>query len=170
MNAKRIYRIYNGLGLQLRNKIPKRRVKAKLRDDRQPATQPNETWAMDFVHNPAANPRKGFGELATGKKLRVLTVVDAFSRFSPIVDPRFSYRTEDVVATLEQVCAAVGYPRAIRADQSSEFISRDLDLWAYAHNVTLDFSRPGKPIANARHLRGTMRSLKRSTAASGRSA
>lgn len=139
VNAKRIYRIYNGLGLQLRNKIPKRRVKAKLRDDRQPAVQPNETWAMDFVHD----------QLATGKKLRVLTVVDTFSRFSPIVDPRFSYRAEDVVATLEQVCATVGYPQAIRVDQGSEFISRDLDLWAYAHNVTLDFSRPGKPTDNA---------------------
>ena len=76
-------------------------------------------------------------------------MVDTFSRFSPILDPRFSYRGEDVVASLEQTCAAVGYPRAIRVDQGSEFISRDLDLWAYAHNVTLDFSRPGKPTDNA---------------------
>ena len=45
LNAKKVYRIYNELGLQLRNKTPKRRVKAKLRDDRQPATQANETWA-----------------------------------------------------------------------------------------------------------------------------
>ena len=59
-------RIYRELGLQLRNKTPKRRVKAKLRDDRTDATQPNETWAMDFVHD----------QLATGNKIRVLTVVD----------------------------------------------------------------------------------------------
>ena len=51
MNAKRIYRLYKGLGLQLRNKTPKRRVKAKLRDERRPAVQANETWAMDFVHD-----------------------------------------------------------------------------------------------------------------------
>ena len=43
------------------------------------------------------------------------------------------------------VCAQVGYPRTIRVDNGSEFISRDLDLWAYANDVTLDFSRPGKP-------------------------
>src|SRR5205807_833460 len=43
-------RIYRELGLQLRNKTPKRRVKAKLREDRRPATRSNETWAMDFVH------------------------------------------------------------------------------------------------------------------------
>jgi putative transposase len=73
---------------------------------------------MDFVHD----------QFATGKKIRVLTVVDTYSRFSPILNPRFSYRGEDVVASLEQTCAVVGYPRTIRVDQGSEFISRDLDL------------------------------------------
>ena len=48
-------------------------VKAKLRDDRKVATRPNETWAMDFVHD----------QLATGRKIRMLTVVDIFSRYSP---------------------------------------------------------------------------------------
>lgn len=139
VNVKKIHRIYNEMGLQLRNKTPRRRVKAKLRDDRQQATQPNQTWAMDFVHD----------QLATGKKIRILTVVDTFSRFSPIVDPRFSYRAQDVVAALEQTCSAIGYPTTIRVDQGSEFVSRDLDLWAYANGVTLDFSRPGKPTDNA---------------------
>jgi putative transposase len=138
-NIKRTHRIYNELGLQLRNKTPKRRVKAKLRDDRKAPTQPNETWAMDFVHD----------QLATGKKIRVLTVVDTFSRFSPIIDPRFSYRAEDVVQSLERICRNNGYPKTIRVDQGSEFISRDMDLWAYAKGVTLDFSRPGKPTDNA---------------------
>lgn len=72
-----------------------------------------------------------------------------FSRFSPAADPRFSYRAEDVVVTLERVCAKLGYPKTIRVDQGSEFVSRDLDLWAYAKGVTLDFSRPGKPTDNA---------------------
>ena len=43
----------------------------------------------------------------------------------------------------------MGFPKAIRVDQGSEFVSRDLDLWAYLNNVTLDFSRPGKPTDNA---------------------
>ncbi len=51
INQKKTRRIYRELGLQLRNKTPKRRVKAKLRDDRRDATRPNETWAMDFVHD-----------------------------------------------------------------------------------------------------------------------
>jgi putative transposase len=104
----------------LRYKAPRRRVKAKLRDDRRDATRPNETWAMDFVHN----------QLATGRKIRMLTVVDTFSRYVPVIDPRFSYCGEDV-------------------DQGTEFVSRDLDLWAYTRGVVLDFSRPGKPTDNA---------------------
>ncbi len=139
INPKRVYRLYTEMGLQLRNKAPKRRVKAKLREGRVEACQANETWAMDFVHD----------QLATGRKLRVLTIVDTFSRYSPAVDPRFSYRGEDVVQTLERICRQTGYPKTIRVDQGFEFISRDLDLWAYQKDVELDFSRPGKPTDNA---------------------
>lgn len=120
VNVKKVHRIYRELGLQLRSKTPKRRVKAKLRDDRKEATGPNETWAMDFVHD----------QLAMGRKIRILTVVDTFSRYAPAIDPRFSYRAEDVVATLDRVCSKMGYPSAIRVDQGTEFVSRDLDLWA----------------------------------------
>jgi putative transposase len=51
INAKKTYRIYKELGMQLRNKTPKRRVKAKLREDRKDAARPNDVWAMDFVHD-----------------------------------------------------------------------------------------------------------------------
>ena len=86
-------RIYRELGLQLRNKTPKRWVKAKLRDDCKPATRSNAIWAMDFVHD----------QLATGRKLRVLTIVDTFSRFSPATEVRFNFREADVVEVLERV-------------------------------------------------------------------
>lgn len=100
---------------------------------RRAATRPNETWAMDFVHD----------QLASGHKLRVLTIVDIFSQ------PQFSFRGADVVAILERACMEVGFPATIRVDQGSEFVSRDLDLWAYQRGVTLDFSRPAKPTDNA---------------------
>ena len=120
-------------------RTPKRRVMAKLRDDRRLATRSNETWAMDFVHD----------QLATGQKMRVLTIVDTFSRFSPALEPRFTFRGADVVEVLERVGRQVGFPATIRVDQGTEFVSRDLDLWAYQRDVTLDFSRPGKPTDNA---------------------
>jgi putative transposase len=100
INAKKTYRIYKELGMQLRNKTPKRRAKAKLREDRADAVRPNDVWAMDFVED----------QLATGRKIRVLTVVDTFSRYVPALDSRFSYRGEDVVATLDHVCRRIGYP------------------------------------------------------------
>lgn len=46
----------------------------------------------------------------------ILTVVDTYSRLSPVIDPRFSYRGENVVATLEQACRKIGYPKTIRVD------------------------------------------------------
>ena len=61
----------------------------------------------------------------------------------------YSYRGEDVVATLDRVCRTAVYPKTIRVDQGSEFVSRDMDLWAYQRGVVLDFSRPGKPTDNA---------------------
>lgn len=139
INAKRTRRLYNELGLQLRNKTPKRRVKAKLREDRTDATHSNQVWAMDFVHD----------QLVTGRKLRILTIVDTHSRYAPATDPRFSYRGEDVVQTLERVCQKVGHPQTIWVDNGSEFVSRDLDLGAYQRGIVLDFSRPGKPTDNA---------------------
>ena len=51
---------------------------------------------MDFVHD----------QLAIGRNIRIPTVVDTFSRFSPAVGPRFSYRGEDVVATLDRACGS----------------------------------------------------------------
>jgi putative transposase len=138
VNPKRVYRLYREMALQLRNKMPKRRVKAKLREDRQSATRPNETWAMDFVHD----------QLATGRTLRVLTIIDTFSRFSPAIEPRFNFCGPDVVEILEEVGRQVGFPKAIRVDQGTEFVSRDVDLWAYQRGVTLVFSRSGKPTDN----------------------
>ncbi len=114
-------------------------MKAKLCEDQQEAVEPNDVWAMDFVHD----------QLATGWKIRVLTVIDTYSCYVLTLDPRFSYRGEDVVRTLASVCSQIGYPKTIRVDQGSEFISRDLDLWAYQRGVTLDFSRLGKPTDNA---------------------
>ena len=56
------------------------------------------TWAMDFVHD----------QLATGRKLRVLTIEDTFSRFSPALEPRLSFRGADVVEVLEKVGREMG--------------------------------------------------------------
>jgi hypothetical protein len=82
VNAKRVWRLYREMGLQLRSKTPKRRVKARLREGRADASAANEVWAMDFVHD----------QLFDGRKIRVLTIIDTFTRLSPAIDVRQSYR------------------------------------------------------------------------------
>lgn len=97
VNHKRVRRLYGEMGLQLRNKSPKRRVKAKLREDRTVATAANQVWAMDFVHD----------QLFDGRKIRILTIVDTFSRYAPAIDVRASFRGIDVVETLERISASL---------------------------------------------------------------
>src|ERR1700740_10093 len=58
VNARRVWRLYREMGLQLRSKTPKRRVKAKLREGRADASAANEVWAMDFVHEQIFDGRK----------------------------------------------------------------------------------------------------------------
>jgi putative transposase len=105
-------------------------VKAKPRDDRQAAISPNDVWAMDFVHD----------QLATGKKLRILTVVDTRSRYCPATDARFNYRDEDVVPTLERVCTKTGYPKSIRVEPASRsrvlLLAVSVSIWAIAGEIT----------------------------------
>lgn len=139
VNAKRVYRLYREEGLQLRHKTPKRKVSAKMRPQRQPVRMANEVWTMDFMS----------GQLFDGRRLRVLTIVDAFTWLCPAIDVGHELSGSDVVATLERVTAIYGVPRTIRVDNGLEFVSKDLDLWAYMKGVELDCSRPGKPTDNA---------------------
>jgi HTH-like domain len=119
INQKKTRRIYRELGLQLRNKTPKRRVKAKLRDDRRKATRPNETWAMDFVHD----------QLATGTKLRVLTIVDTYSRFSPALEPRpIRLNPLDPRVFLTQSAMAFAHFIAERDDEAARWAAMALRI------------------------------------------
>lgn len=66
---------------------------------------------------------RGSYDRVTGRKIRILTVIDRFSRFSPIVGPRFSDRAEDVVRIPDEGCAVMGYPKSIRFDRDTKFVS-----------------------------------------------
>lgn len=110
VNHKRVYRLYCEETLQMRYKVPKRRVSAKLRDDRCDATAPNECWSMDFMSD----------QLFDGRRIRVLAAVDNYSRIGIILRAGRSYRGEDVVARLEEAVKAYGCPRRIRLDNGPE--------------------------------------------------
>lgn len=89
---KKTCRIYNEPALRLRSGHRKRRVKAKLGEDRQEAVGPNDVWALgECLHSPVAWRAMDFAhdQIAPGKKLRIPTIVDARSHLRPAADPRF---------------------------------------------------------------------------------
>jgi len=139
-NVKRVYRLYREEGLSLRLKRPRRNRAAKLRQPQQLAFAINEVWSADFVAD----------ALFDGRKLRMLTVVDCYTRECLAIDVGQSLKGEDVVDNLNRICGERGLPKTIKTDNGSEFISKVMDKWAYERGVELDFSRPGKPTDNAR--------------------
>ncbi|KAB0573874.1 IS3 family transposase [Ideonella dechloratans] len=107
---------------------------------KQLCSRPNELWSMDFVADAPFD----------GRKLRMLTVVDCYTRECLAIDVGQSLKGEDVVNSLNRICAERGSPKTIKTDNGSEFISKAMDRWGYERQVELDFSRPGKPTDNAR--------------------
>ncbi len=87
-------------------------------------------------------------ELFDGRRIRLLTLVDNFTRESLAIEVDNHLGGQRVVEVLMQLGEERCLPKTIRVDNGPEFISKRLDQWAYLNNVTLDFSRPGKPTDN----------------------
>jgi putative transposase len=138
VNHKRTERIYREENLLLKA----RRKKKKLKFIRQPIEvpkAPDEVWSMDFI----------FDRLGNGRQLKVLTMLDHFSRNLPDLVPGTSIRGFDVVATLEKLRMQGRKPKSIVVDNGSEFRCKAMYMWATANNVRLHFIQPGKPQQNA---------------------
>jgi putative transposase len=141
VNPKRIARLYQLEGLSLRAKGPKRRRRSAVQRVRIAATQMNQVWCMDFMHDRlVGEDRKAF---------RVLTIIDIFTRECLALEVAPGFRARDVVSILTRIVETRGKPVAIRCDQGTEFTAEALDQWAYNNRIELDFSRPGKPTDNA---------------------
>lgn len=136
MNKKRVRRLYRLDGLQLRMRIRRRKHIALHRGPAPQPTRPTERWSMDFVHD----------ALADGRPSRVLTVVDQWSRQSPLLEPATSMSRYTVGAALDRALGAGKAPRSITVGHGTEFMSRALEDWAFARGVQLDFIRPDKPV------------------------
>jgi putative transposase len=94
---------------------------------------------MDFVS----------ARLADGRWFRTLTVLDLYTRESLALVADRSLTGVKVATVLTSVLRRRSVPTAITVDNGTEFVSRAMDAWAYAHDVKLDFIRPGKPVENA---------------------
>ena len=106
VNRKRVYRIYREEGLSLRLKTPHRRKSAVVRSERPTAIAVNQTWSMDFMAD----------NLADGRKIRLLTIVDNFSRECLALEVAAGFKGTDVAQTLTRIVGERGKPREIRCD------------------------------------------------------
>jgi putative transposase len=136
-NHKRVYRLYRQSHLALRRKRRKRLAAFS----RVPLLMPvraNQVWAMDFMQDALVN----------GRRFRTLNIVDVYTRECRAIEVDTSLGGARVVQVLARLAEAHGTPVRIMLDNGPEFTSKALDAWAYAHQVELTFSRPGKPTDN----------------------
>jgi putative transposase len=138
VNSKRVYRIYVEEKLIVRRRRRRRRMCAQARVLLGAPTCSNETWTMDFLHD----------ALASGRKLRTLSIEDAYTREMLAIEVDTSLPALRVVRLLERLRLERGLPDRIVIDHGTEFTSKTLDQWAYEHKVTLHFITPGRPMEN----------------------
>jgi putative transposase len=137
VNHKCVERIYREEGLSVRKR--KRKRAAGVRAEMwQPARMPNERWSLDFVSD----------ALCWGRKLRMLTVVDTYTRESLAIEVDTSLSGVRVARVLDRVISERTVPGEIVMDNGPELTSKALDQWAYERGVQLRFIAPGKPQQN----------------------
>jgi putative transposase len=138
VNHKRVERLYREEGLAVRRRTRKRVA----RDGRGRAAvpgRPNQQWGIDFISD----------ALAWGRRIRLFTVVDVFTREALAIEVDTSLPGGRVVRVLERLVAERGAPDEIVLDNGPELAGKALDQWAYERGVWLRFIEPGKPIQNA---------------------
>lgn len=138
INHKRVERLYRAEGLAVRRRTRKRvawdgRGRAPL------PGRPNQQWGVDFVSD----------ALAWGRRIRLFTVVDVFTREALAIEIDTSLPGRRVVQVLDRVIAERGTPTELVLDNGPELAGKALDQWAYERNVRLRFIEPGKPVQNA---------------------
>ena len=139
VNHKKTARLYYSvLGLQLRRKKSRKKIRLSEKPSPSRPSMHNEVWAMDFVSD----------QLLNNRRIRGLTIIDVFSRYCHGVELDTSITGIAVVRVLDRIGAFCGYPRAITVDNGPEFTSKAMRSWAGRHRVELRYSRPGKPTDN----------------------
>jgi putative transposase len=137
VNHKRVARLYGEEALAVRRRSRKRLAREG-RGAAPAPTRPDERWGLDFVSD----------ALAGGRRIRLLCVLDLFTREALAIEVDVSLPGARVVAVLERLAAARGAPAELVLDNGPELTGRALDAWAAARGVRLRFIAPGKPSQN----------------------
>lgn len=138
INHKRTERIYKEEKLSLRRRTKKKRI-LPVRVHMSVASRPNEVWSIDFMSD----------SLTNGRRFRVLTIVDDYTRESPGILVYNSIPAYRVTAFVDQIALFRSYPERIRVDNGPEFTSAHFHHWAQKHDIVIEHTRPGTPSDNA---------------------
>lgn len=139
VNHKRVFRIYRGAGLSVKRKLRKRLVRNGV-NKVETLTAANQQWAVDFVHDVTAG----------GRKFRVFSVVDAYSRECLALEVDTSFPSPRVTRVLDRVIEERGKTASIRMDNGPELTSRHFLAWGVDQQIELQHIEPGKPVQNAK--------------------
>ena len=136
VNVKRVYRLYSEEGLTVRLRKRKRLVRARAEESR--LERSNEEWAIDFI----------VVGLATGRMVRILSVIDAFTRECLALEADTSLGSGRVTRVLDRLIEEHGKPLIVRSDNGPEFTSRRMLNWAEECKISLVHIQPGRPMQN----------------------
>jgi len=137
-NHKRVYRVYCGLGLNLR-RTGKKRLPSRNPEPLAVPDQLNYRWSADFMSD----------ALWDGRRFRTFNVVDDYNREVLGIDVDTNLPGPRVRRFLDRIAAWRGYPEKLRVDNGPELTSLILAEWAEENGVELEFIEPGKPAQNA---------------------
>jgi len=148
VNKKRIHRLWKRAKLQVRKRARTRRS-AHTTGVPVQATHPNHVWTYDFMHDHCLN----------GTQLKILTVMDEFTREGLAIEVATSLPSSRVIAVLERLVQIYGAPQFLRSDNGPEFIALALQAWLARQPTTTLYIDPGCPWQNAygESFNGTVR-------------
>lgn len=139
VNHKRVYRLYRQEGLAVRRRKRKRLAGVARGTAVSAPERVDQRWSMDIVAD----------ALSSGRRIRVLTVIDNYTRECLAAEVDTSLPGLRVARVLDRLGAERGLPELIVVDNGAEFAGRAMDAWAYEHGVRLHFIDPRKPVQNA---------------------
>ena len=135
LNPKRVHRLWKELRLNVRPKPRRRRQGMPMPDA---PTAPNQLWSLDFVHDACLN----------GTKLKILAVVDEFTRECLALEAHTSIKAPKVRSILASLFASRGEPKYLRSDNGPEFVAHSLTVWLAMSGTESRFIKPGAPWQN----------------------
>jgi putative transposase len=139
VNHKRVWRVYRAAGLSVKRRLRKRLVRQGLQPMNE-VKMSNQQWAIDFAHDVTAS----------GRKFRVFSVVDAYSRECLALEVDTSFPSPQVTRVLDSIIAERGKTQSIRMDNGPELTSRHFLAWGVDQQIDLQHIAPGKPVQNAK--------------------